>query len=289
MFGFSGDCLDLHGEIGRAQQLVQQNRSRSQRFGGESEGQIWRYFMVLNELCGGGVSARIEAEQYGKDMITLKTLVKELYVNSNSQPKVLGLAGFNDEKWFNTFPSVTLLRHRLMGSNVLSVFAPLIPLMGHRAVLGLSGYVLKNVAFLLQYIFTRLPGTGERDAGFWGEALHMNNDGHGSKRLRMEAYGNPTKRERAEGSGGGCVDQLLRTRDKSCLLVDYPVGMHRDTAIQLLILSLRCTKDHQYHPMGVGTLVRSLGFSRQTKYLQGSHGARARLLARGIKHVELWV
>ncbi|KAM7469488.1 hypothetical protein LguiA_007671 [Lonicera macranthoides] len=42
-----------------------------------------------------------------------------------------------------------------------------------------------------------------------GEALHTDNDGHGSKGLRMQAYGNPTKRERAEGSGCSCVDRLV--------------------------------------------------------------------------------
>ncbi|KAA8549637.1 hypothetical protein F0562_001345 [Nyssa sinensis] len=34
-----------------------------------------------------------------------------------------------------------------------TVFAPLIPLIGHRAVLGLSGYVLNNVAFLFAAVF----------------------------------------------------------------------------------------------------------------------------------------
>ncbi|KAM7469543.1 hypothetical protein LguiA_007726 [Lonicera macranthoides] len=34
-----------------------------------------------------------------------------------------------------------------------TVFAPLIPLIGHRAVLGLSGYVLNNVAFLFAAVY----------------------------------------------------------------------------------------------------------------------------------------
>ncbi|KAM7473867.1 hypothetical protein LguiB_021110 [Lonicera macranthoides] len=131
-----------------------------------------------------------------------------------------------------------------------TVFAPLIPLIGHRAVLGLSGYVLDNIAFLFAAVY------------LYRHLIHS-------------------------CSGGSPF--LLRTRDKPRLFVDYPVGMHRDTGIPLLILSLRCTKDHQYHPMGVGTLVRSLGLSCQTKYLRGFHGARTRLLARGIKLVELWV
>ena len=64
-------------------------------------------FCIGNELCGSGVSARIEALQYGKDVIVLKNLVKELYPNTTTQPKILGPGGFYDEKWFNTFLQVT--------------------------------------------------------------------------------------------------------------------------------------------------------------------------------------
>ncbi|KAM7487476.1 hypothetical protein LguiB_024960 [Lonicera macranthoides] len=46
--------------------------------------------------CGSGVSARAEAEQYGKDLEVLKELVKELYPKANTQPKVLGPGGFYD-------------------------------------------------------------------------------------------------------------------------------------------------------------------------------------------------
>ncbi|XWS66231.1 hypothetical protein CRYUN_Cryun05aG0181800 [Craigia yunnanensis] len=60
-----------------------------------------------NELCGSGVAARVEAEQYGKDVVVLKNLVKELYPNPANQPKVLGPGGFYDEKWFNTFLEMT--------------------------------------------------------------------------------------------------------------------------------------------------------------------------------------
>ncbi|OMO71980.1 Glycoside hydrolase, family 79 [Corchorus olitorius] len=60
-----------------------------------------------NELCGFGVAARISAEQYGKDVIQLKNLVKELYPDPNTQPKVIGPGGFYDEEWFITFLQVT--------------------------------------------------------------------------------------------------------------------------------------------------------------------------------------
>ncbi|KDP41275.1 hypothetical protein JCGZ_15682 [Jatropha curcas] len=56
-----------------------------------------------NELCSSGVSARIDAVQYSKDIITLRKLVNKLYPNPDERPGVLGPAGFYDEKWFNTF------------------------------------------------------------------------------------------------------------------------------------------------------------------------------------------
>lgn len=56
-----------------------------------------------NELCGSGVAARIEAEQYGRDIVVLKKLVQELYPDHATRPKVLGPAGFYDKQWFDTF------------------------------------------------------------------------------------------------------------------------------------------------------------------------------------------
>ncbi|KAL6958780.1 heparanase [Sarracenia purpurea var. burkii] len=60
-----------------------------------------------NELCGSGVSARVEAAQYGKDVVALKELVKELYPEAATQPKVLAPAGFYDEEWFRDFLRAT--------------------------------------------------------------------------------------------------------------------------------------------------------------------------------------
>ncbi|KAM7484404.1 hypothetical protein LguiA_000413 [Lonicera macranthoides] len=75
--------------------------------------------------CGSGVSARAEAEQYGKDLEVLKELVKELYPKANTQPKVLGPGGFYDANGSITSfrlqgQMFALLWHRLMGKNVLS-------------------------------------------------------------------------------------------------------------------------------------------------------------------------
>ncbi|CAN4122103.1 unnamed protein product [Withania somnifera] len=56
-----------------------------------------------NELCGGGVAARIKAHQYGKDVKKLKKLVAHMYPNPENRPKILAPGGFYDEKWFNEF------------------------------------------------------------------------------------------------------------------------------------------------------------------------------------------
>ncbi|KAH6769554.1 glucuronidase 2 [Perilla frutescens var. hirtella] len=60
-------------------------------------------FELGNELCGSGVSVRVEAEPYGKDMILLKKMIKELYPDPATRPKLLGPGGFYDEQWFKTF------------------------------------------------------------------------------------------------------------------------------------------------------------------------------------------
>ncbi|TYI08687.1 hypothetical protein ES332_A09G017500v1 [Gossypium tomentosum] len=56
-----------------------------------------------NQLSGAGMGASVEAEQYGKDIVVLKNLVKELHPDPKTQPKVLGPSGYCDEKCFNSF------------------------------------------------------------------------------------------------------------------------------------------------------------------------------------------
>ncbi|PRQ32586.1 putative glycoside hydrolase, family 79, major facilitator, sugar transporter [Rosa chinensis] len=57
-----------------------------------SKGYPAESYELGNELCGSGVGARIEAEQYAKDMKKLKQLVTELFPDGK-QPKVLGPGG----------------------------------------------------------------------------------------------------------------------------------------------------------------------------------------------------
>ncbi|KAM5567340.1 heparanase-like protein 2 [Rosa sericea] len=71
-----------------------------------SKGYPVESYELGNELCGSGVGARIEAEQYAKDMKKLKQLVTELFPDGK-QPKVLGPGGFYEKKWFNDFLQAT--------------------------------------------------------------------------------------------------------------------------------------------------------------------------------------
>ncbi|XP_077210369.1 heparanase-like protein 1 [Tasmannia lanceolata] len=56
-----------------------------------------------NEISGSGIGAKVEAKQYGEDMIVLKGLLNELYQNSTTQPQLLAPGGFFDQKWFSDF------------------------------------------------------------------------------------------------------------------------------------------------------------------------------------------
>ncbi|KAH9774121.1 hypothetical protein KPL71_013536 [Citrus sinensis] len=68
-----------------------------------SKGYKIESYELGNELCASGVSAKVSAEQYAKDIVALKNLVREMYPDATTQPKVLGPAGFFDKQWFNTF------------------------------------------------------------------------------------------------------------------------------------------------------------------------------------------
>ncbi|XP_042516627.1 heparanase-like protein 2 [Macadamia integrifolia] len=67
-----------------------------------------------NELSAGGVAARVNADQYGRDMIILRNLVDELYKNATTKPRIMGPGGFYDGTWFKTLLQVS-------GPNVVDV------------------------------------------------------------------------------------------------------------------------------------------------------------------------
>ncbi|RWW00841.1 hypothetical protein GW17_00036164, partial [Ensete ventricosum] len=53
-----------------------------------------------NELSGRGVGARVGSEQYAKDLVGLRALLKELYEDSNTQPLLVAPGGFFDQQWY---------------------------------------------------------------------------------------------------------------------------------------------------------------------------------------------
>ncbi|KAG0521398.1 hypothetical protein BDA96_08G156800 [Sorghum bicolor] len=65
-----------------------------------------------NELSGSGIGASVAAEQYGKDLVELQTIINELYGDS-SKPLVVAPGGFYDQKWFAQLLDVS-------GPNVLN-------------------------------------------------------------------------------------------------------------------------------------------------------------------------
>lgn len=53
-----------------------------------------------NELSGRGVGARVSAEQYARDVIALKALLKELYRDSSTKPILVAPGGFFEQQWY---------------------------------------------------------------------------------------------------------------------------------------------------------------------------------------------
>ena len=54
-----------------------------------------------NELCGSGIGASVGAEQYGRDLIKLKSMINELYKNFNPKPILVAPEGFYDKQWYD--------------------------------------------------------------------------------------------------------------------------------------------------------------------------------------------
>ncbi|PSR89194.1 Heparanase-like protein [Actinidia chinensis var. chinensis] len=54
-----------------------------------------------NELCGSGIGASVGAEQYGRDLIKLKSMINELYKNFNPKPILVAPGGFYDKQWYD--------------------------------------------------------------------------------------------------------------------------------------------------------------------------------------------
>ncbi|KAG8484708.1 hypothetical protein CXB51_023594 [Gossypium anomalum] len=73
----------------------------------------WEYG---NELSGNGVGAHVHADRYGKDLIHLKKIIKELYKGSQFEPSLVAPGGFFNQQWFTKLLQVS-------GSNVLDAIS----------------------------------------------------------------------------------------------------------------------------------------------------------------------
>ncbi|KAK3148012.1 hypothetical protein QOZ80_3BG0289510 [Eleusine coracana subsp. coracana] len=54
-----------------------------------------------NELSGHGIGAKVDAKLYGKDVIELKSMFRQLYKAPLSQPLLLAPGGFFDQQWYS--------------------------------------------------------------------------------------------------------------------------------------------------------------------------------------------
>ncbi|KAJ0973844.1 hypothetical protein J5N97_015809 [Dioscorea zingiberensis] len=54
-----------------------------------------------NELSGRGIGARVEAEQYGKDLVHFKAILDELSEKSQTRSLLLAPGGFFDKQWYS--------------------------------------------------------------------------------------------------------------------------------------------------------------------------------------------
>ena len=75
---------------------------------------IYPRFEPGNELSGGGIGARVDVEQYARDMVELKAMVEKIYQPPLRKPLLVAPGGFFDKGWYARFLQLT-------GPNVVDV------------------------------------------------------------------------------------------------------------------------------------------------------------------------
>jgi len=129
-----------------------------------------------NELSGSGVGTRIGADQYAADVITLKTIVDDIYRSNPSKPLVLAPGGFFDPAWFTELIVKTK-------PNLLNVITHHIYNLGPGRDTNLIEKILNpSVLDGMISIFSNLQGilksTGTSTVAWVGEAGGAYNSGH---------------------------------------------------------------------------------------------------------------
>lgn len=62
---------------------------------------------IGNELSGKGVGASVNADQYGKDVIELNSIINDQYIDFHPKPLVLAPGGFYDMDWYTRLLQVS--------------------------------------------------------------------------------------------------------------------------------------------------------------------------------------
>lgn len=89
-------------------------------------------FLSGNELSGSGVGAKIGADQYAEDVISLKKIIDDIYQDFTDKPLVLAPGGFFDASWFGEFikktepHSLDVITHHIynLGAGILLAQTP---------------------------------------------------------------------------------------------------------------------------------------------------------------------
>ncbi|CAL5051379.1 unnamed protein product [Urochloa decumbens] len=129
-----------------------------------------------NELSGKGVGTRIGADQYAADVISLKTIVDDIYRANPSKPLVLAPGGFFDQDWFTELIDKTK-------PNLLNVITHHIYSLGpgrdaHLIEKILNPSVLDQMVSTFSNLQGILKSTGTSTVAWVGEAGGAYNSGH---------------------------------------------------------------------------------------------------------------